>query len=106
MKMEFIFDEEKLKKEGYTEEQCLDVIRRHFSKLNRNGTIHETHKGFFEGTDDDYGAFGSSVSFTNSNWFLKVIKEWYWYVDEHDGKGEQKEDGLESYYRMTALANR
>lgn len=30
MKMEFIFDEEKLKQEGYTLDACLNVIRKRF----------------------------------------------------------------------------
>ena len=34
---------------------------------------------------------------------LKVIKEWYWYIDEGDGLGEQKEDCLEAYYKIKAV---
>lgn len=103
MKMEFIFDNDKLEKEGYTEQECLDVIRKHFKEYNKNNTIKETKNGFFEGTDDDWNAFATTICFTNSSWFLKVIKEWYWYVDEEDGKGEQKEDMLESYYSVMAV---
>lgn len=94
MKMEFIFDEEKLRQEGYTKEQCLNVIRNHFSRLNRHNTIREISEGVFEGNDNDYGAFSSAAKFPYSNWFLKVIKEWYSYMDEEDGRGEQKEDML------------
>ena len=36
MKMEFIFDKEKLKKAGYQEEQCLNAIRKHFNSNKRN----------------------------------------------------------------------
>lgn len=99
MKMEFIFDKEKLRQEGYTKEQCLNVIRNHFSRLNRHNTIREISEGVFEGTDSDYGAFGSTTKFPHSQWFLKVIKEWYWYIDEGDGKGEQKEDCLDAHYQ-------
>lgn len=48
MKMEFIFDENKLKKSGYTEEQCLNVIRKHFNSYKSN-TIVETEKEFLKG---------------------------------------------------------
>ena len=52
---------------------------------------------------DDWNAFASAVILPHTKWFLKVIKEWYWYVDEEDGNGEQKEDCLESYYKMNAV---
>ena len=99
MKMEFIFDKNKLRKEGYTEEQCLVAIRKHFEEYHSN-TIKETKKGFFEGEDEDWEAFGATARFPYTSWFLKVIKEWYWYLDEGDGLGEQKGDCLESYYEV------
>lgn len=100
MKMEFIFDKDKLIKEGYTEEQCLNVIRKHFKKYDTDNSITETHTGFFEGSDeqDDFNAFSTSARFPYTRWFLKVIKEWYLYVDE--GFGEEKEDCLKSHYRV------
>lgn len=98
MKMEFIFDEEKLKQEGYTVDACLNVIRKHFAKFN-SPTIRETRQGVFEGVDNDWEIFSSTVCLTDSLWFLKVIKEWYWYVDELDGKGIQKENMLSAYYK-------
>lgn len=102
MKMEFIFDKDKLKKEGYDEEKCLNAIRKHFQGYNSK-TIKETKKGFFEGSEDDWNAFGSTARLPYTSWFLKVIKEWYWYVDEGDGLGEQKEDCLQSYYEVKAV---
>lgn len=101
MKMEFIFDKDKLNKEGYTEEQCLNVIRKHFKKYDKDNSIKETRKGFFEGSDeqDDYSAFSTAISLSHTNWFLKVISEWYWYINE--GNGEEKEDCLKSYYEVT-----
>ena len=102
MKMEFVFDENKLKKEGFKEEQCLTAIRKHFASYNSN-TIKETKKGFFEGVEEDWDAFATASVFPYTKWFLKVIKEWYWYVDEDDGLGEQKEDCLEAYYEVEAV---
>ena len=95
-------DENKLKKSGYTEEQCLNVIRKHFNSYKSN-TIVETEKGVFEGQEEDWNAFGETAKFPYTSWFLKVIKEWYWYVDEGDGLGLQKEDCLQSYYEVKAV---
>lgn len=100
MKMEFVFDMQKLKENGYTEKQCLDVIRRHFKKYDTDNSIKEVHTGFFVGSDeqDDFDAFSTTVSLPESNWFLKVISEWYWYIDE--GFGEEKDDCLKTYYEV------
>ena len=102
MKMEFIFDKNKLKENGYTEEQCLDTIRNEFDSFNSD-TIKETKSGIFEGEEKDWEIFGSMMALPYTNWFLKVIKEWYWYLDEEDGLGEQKEDCLQSYYEVIAV---
>ena len=67
---------------------------RHNSK-----TIKEIQEGVFIGNDTDWETFSTSICLTDSSWFLKVIKEWYWYVDEHDGNGIQKEDMLSAYYK-------
>ncbi len=48
MKMEFIFDKEKLNKFGYKEEQCLNAIRKHFNSY-KSETIKEIEKGIFGG---------------------------------------------------------
>lgn len=102
MRMVFIFDKNKLKEHGYEEEQCLNAIRRHFEEY-KSKTIKEIKKGVFEGSEDDWNAFGSTSRFPYTTWFLKVIKEWYWYVDEGDGLGEQKEDMLQCYYEVKAV---
>ena len=102
MKMVFIFDKNKLKKEGYKEEQCLNVIRKHFNSY-KSKTIKEIKPGVFEGEEEDWNAFGSTARFPYTKWFLKVIKEWYWYLDEDDGQGEQKQDCLQSYYEVNAV---
>lgn len=100
--MEFIFDKKKLKKNGYNEEQCLNAIRKHFEDY-KSKTIKETKKGVFEGEEGDWNAFASASGFPYTSWFLKVIKEWYWYLDEGDGLGEQKGDCLKTYYEVAAV---
>ena len=76
--------------------------RKHFNSY-KSKTIKEIAKGIFEGTDDDWNAFESTARFPYTSWFLKVIKEWYWYVDEGDGQGEKKGDCLEAYYEVKAV---
>ena len=66
-------------------------------------TIKEVENGVWEGEEEDWNAFGSTARFPYTSWFLKVIKEWYWFVDEGDGLGEQKEDCLQSYYEVKAV---
>lgn len=100
MKMEFIIDDEKCKKEGFEKADCYIVIRKHFDKWNKNGTIKEIQEGIFVGEEDDINAFGSTFSLTDTNWFLKVIKEWYWYNED------EKEDCLKSYYRTVMKSNK
>lgn len=91
--MEFIIDDEKCKKEGINKTDCFADIRRHFYEWNKNGTIKEIQEGIFIGEETDINAFGSTFSLTDTNWFLKVIKEWYWYIEG------DKENCLKSYYR-------
>jgi len=107
MKMEFIFDKEKMQNENYTEEECFQLIRDHFEKYQRTSkTLKEVEPGVYEGEEVDWEAFASAFVFPYSEWFLKVIKEWYWYVDEGMGDGEEKGDCLKSYYKVERLNRR
>lgn len=94
MKMEFIIDDEKCKKEGFKKEDCFNAIRKFFARYNRNGTIEEIQEGIFIGEEKDRVAFGTTACLTNTNWFLKVIKEWNWYVDGG------KIDCIKTHYRV------
>ena len=42
-----------------------------------------------------------TARFPYTSWVFKVIKEWYWYIDE--GEGEKKGDCLEAYYEVKAV---
>lgn len=102
MKMEFVFDSNKLEQTGIKKEECLKNIRNHFRSYNSK-TIIEKKNGIFEGEEKDWSAFATTAKFPYTDWFLRVIKEWYWYVDEGDGLGEKKEDCLEAYYEVKAI---
>lgn len=94
MKMEFIIDDERCKKEGFKRTDCLNEIRKYFKKFNKNGTIKEIQEGIFVGEENDRVAFGTTACLTHTNWFLKVIKEWNWYVDG------DKIDCIKTHYRV------
>lgn len=97
MKMEFIFDDERLKREGITKLQCLQKIRTYFDSFENNSIV-ETSEGIFEGSTENYTAFGSALSFYKIPWFMNVIKEWYWTMEAY-GQYE-REDILETMKKV------
>lgn len=90
LRMKFVFDENKLKANGISKDECLNIIREFFSKHN----ISEIEEGVFDSPDLDnikpFLNMGMNLPYTN--WFLKVIKEWYFYI------GNDVEDALKTYY--------
>ena len=84
LRMKFVFDTDKLKANKMTEKQCLDIIRNYTSKHN----ITEIEKGIF---DSSY--LGMNLPYTK--WFMKVIKEWYFYVEN------DIEDCIKAYYDVS-----
>ncbi len=94
LRMKFVFDEEKLKANGVEKEDCLNIIRKFFSQHN----INEISEGVFDSPDlDNINPFlnmGMNLPYTN--WFLKVIKEWYFYIEN------DVEDALKTYYDVAA----
>ena len=92
MKMEFIFDDAKLKKEGITKDWALDQIRAFFKACGREA-IQEAEEGVFVAPISEVAYFGAACSFKRKKWFIRTIKEWYW-TDE-DSSWERK-DVLES----------
>lgn len=94
LRMEFVFDSKKLETIKMTEEQCLNTIRGYVSKHK----ITEISKGIFDSQDlDNTDPFIYMImKLPYTDWFLKVIKEWYWYIEG------DKEDCLEAYYRKVA----
>lgn len=93
LRMKFVFDDEKLKINGITENECLNIIREFFSKHN----ITEIEKGVFDSPDlnnvKPFLNMGMNLPYTN--WFMKVIKEWYFYVEN------DIEDCIKAYYDVS-----
>jgi hypothetical protein len=92
LRMKFVFDEDKLKANGMTEEECLNIIRKYAFKHN----LTEIEKGVFDSSDldntDPFFYLGMNLPYTK--WFMKVIKEWYFYVEN------DIEDCIKSYYNV------
>ena len=88
--MKFVFDTDKLKANKMTEKQCLDIIRNYTSKHN----ITEIEKGIFDSSDLDNTDpfFYIIMKLPDSKWFMKVIKEWTWYIEN------DIEDCIAAYY--------
>ena len=90
LRMKFVFDTDKLKANKMTEKQCLDIIRNYTSKHN----ITEIEKGIFDSSDLDNTDpfFYIIMKLPDSKWFMKVIKEWTWYIEN------DIEDCIAAYY--------
>lgn len=93
LRMKFVFDTDKLKANKMTEKQCLDIIRDYTCKHN----IKEIEKGIFDSSDldntDPFFYLGMNLPYTK--WFMKVIKEWYFYVEN------DIEDCIKAYYDVS-----
>lgn len=90
LRMKFVFDENKLKANGMTEDECLDIIRKYAFKHN----LTEIEKGVFDSSDLDNTDpfFYIIMKLPDSKWFMKVIKEWTWYIEN------DIEDCIAAYY--------
>ena len=93
LRMKFVFDTDKLKANKMTEKQCLDIIRNYTSKHN----IKEIEKGIFDSSDLDNTDpfFYIIMKLPDSKWFMIVIKEWYFYVEN------DIEDCIKAYYDVS-----
>ena len=90
LRMKFVFDENKLKANGMTEDECLNIIRKYAFKHN----LTEIEKGVFDSSDLDNTDpfFYIIMKLPDSKWFMKVIKEWTWYIEN------DIEDCIAAYY--------
>lgn len=90
MLMYFEFNEDKLKENNLTKEQCFGIIDRFF---NREG-IYAVKQGVYIADEDTgFDPFGKlRVRLPRTSWFMKVIEKWFWFDDENEidwnSKGE------------------
>lgn len=97
MMMEMFLSEEKAKQHGFDIRRCYEVVDQYFEE---NG-VEKIGKGIYKGTDKDFSTImGAQWDLPKSNWFLKVVDQWYF---RYEGDTiEYREGALESYYRIKA----
>lgn len=103
MIMEIYLNESKAKDNNIDINSCYEKIDNYF--LSR-GVI-KVAKGIYKGVKKDFTTFTiAQGQLPNTNWFLKIIDEWYisYFGDEPDSP-EYRQDALESYYRIKKQHN-
>lgn len=103
MIMEIYLNESKAKDNNIDINSSYEKIDNYF--LSR-GVI-RVAKGIYKGVKKDFTTFAiAQGQLPNTNWFLKIIDEWYisYFGDEPDSP-EYRQDALESYYRIKKQHN-
>lgn len=82
MMMYFEFNEDKLKQNNLTQEQCFRVI----DKVMNEYGVHANQLGTYIASDESgFNAFSIlKCNLPKTKWFLKVIEKWFWFDDEDD----------------------
>lgn len=96
MMMEIFLNEEKAKANHFNIKKCYEALDNFFEERN----IKKMDQGVYQGCDnqESFTAFGVAiVHLPRTNWFLKIVDEWYWRADSDDI--EDREDCLEAYYK-------
>lgn len=100
-KLEFKFNEEKIKADGeYELSEFYRVIRIVFAKNNLPEIKSNDGSLWFKdnGGQQDYGAmWGITLSLSDEEWFAKYIEKMYWYDDERQSGVFDCEDVLTTY---------
>ena len=82
MMMYFEFNEDRLKQNNLTKEQCFTVI----DKVMNEYGVHANQPGIYIASDESgFNAFSIlKCNLPKTKWFLKVIEKWFWFDDEDD----------------------
>ena len=98
MIMEIYLNESKAKDNNIDINSSYEKIDNYFIKVA---------KAIYKGVKKDFTTFAiAQGQLSNTNWFLKIIDEWYisYFGDEPDSP-EYRQDALESYYRIKKQHN-
>lgn len=101
MMMYFEFNEDKLKQNNLTKEQCFSVI----DKVMNEYGVHANQPGIYIASDESgFNAFSIlKCNLPKTKWFLKVIEKWFWFDDEDDiDRNDKGADCLHSIYMYGA----
>lgn len=82
MMMYFEFNEDKLKQNNLTKEQCFSII----DKVMNEYGVYANQPGIYIASDESgFNAFSIlKCNLPKTKWFLKVIEKWFWFDDEDD----------------------
>ena len=82
MMMYFEFNEDRLKQNHFTQEQCFSVI----DKVMNEYGVYANQPGTYIALDESgFNAFSIlKCNLPKTKWFLKVIEKWFWFDDEDD----------------------
>ncbi|MFQ8706070.1 MAG: hypothetical protein ACLR9T_08400 [Thomasclavelia sp.] len=95
MMMEMFLDEQKAEENNIDIDECYEKVDRFFKKRG----VKKLSKGVYQGSKDDFQTMVKAQwDLPESSWFLKIVDKWYFRY-EGDTK-EDREDALESYYRI------
>ena len=103
MIMEIYLNESKAKDNNIDINSSYEKIDNYFVS---RGVI-KVAKAIYKGVKKDFTTFAiAQGQLSNTNWFLKIIDEWYisYFGDEPDSP-EYRQDALESYYRIKKQHN-
>ena len=102
-KIEFRFNEQKIKADGeYELAEFYRVIRIMFGENNLPEIKTNDGSLWFKdnGGEQDYGAmWGITLSLSDEEWFVKYIEKLYWYDDDEKTGVFEHEDVLATYRR-------
>ena len=101
--MEVVLSEEKAEINNYDIDECYNKIDKYF--ISRG--VKKTGLGFYKETNKDFSTFaGAQAGFPNSEWFLKVVDQWYIsYFGDGPESPEYREDALRCYYEVEKRNN-
>ena len=74
MMMEMFLSEEKAKMHGFDINRCYEIVDEYF----RENGVKKISKGVYKGTNKDFSTImGAQWDLPKTNWFLKVVDQWY-----------------------------
>ena len=98
MKMEIVFSKDKCIKHNIDINECYGKMDRYFERNH----VSKTGLGCYEGSDFDPFAH-AVMNLPYTDWFLKVVEQWYcWW----DFAPKKREDALAGFYEVKAIADR
>ena len=103
MLMEIYLSEEKAKKNNIDLNECYQKIDKYFKSRG----VEKVSKGIYKGVRKDFDTFAiAQGSLPDTNWFLKVVDQWYIsFFGDTPESPQFREDALKNFYQVRAQTN-